>query len=315
MYEGEILEPNRERGIFVNSCKRLALFSLLMLVLIALSSCALTGDELKPDKDHSIVRFVVKNPKYSTRFSQMAIPSDTESFGIVAKESGSGTLIKSSKAFGTEEYLTMEMKLPGDRVYSFYFMGIDSNDSLTCMNFLKNIYLLSGEATSLSVSMIPIEKSIFPTDASLANVLFKEPKYSYEEPKYVDWTRAYYYFTFTATDLGTFFEDLSSEDHYYTKYSFDLWNGKEFYLTSNYYWRDYESNYSYSYISKIDSNTVQAQVPVYFPIKYHDDGTPYPYTDGTFSFYSPNNFGGLGAGLYNSVNFSELNAEITIVIE
>jgi len=305
-----------EGGAFVNLCKKFILFSLLVFIVAVLTSCALKGDELEPDKDHSVVRFVVKNPKYNSGFSQMSIPSDTESFGIVAKEYESGNCISYSKAFGAEEYLTIEMKIPGDKIYSLYFMGIDSNKSLTCINLLKNIYLPSGEATSLSVSMLPIEKTVSISEEGLGNVLFKEPQYSYEEPKYVDWTRAYYYFTFTATDLGVFFEDLSSEERYYTKYCLDLWNGKEFYLDSYYHWsvsKDYY--YDYSTIAKGDSNTVRAKVPVYFPIRYHDDGTQYPYADGTFFFYSPNRLGGLDVGFGNIVNFFELSADITFVIE
>lgn len=291
------------------------LFSLLIFVLAILSSCGLTGNELVTDKDHSVVRFLVKNPKYNSGFSHLTIPNTTEAFGIIAKEPESDILISNSENFGTEEYLTIEMKLPGNRLYSLYFMGIDNNNSLTCINLLKNIYLPSGEATSLSVSMLPIEKSISPTDEGLSNILFKEPEYTYEEPKYVDWMRATYYFTFSATGLGEFFEDLSNEDQYYTKYSLDLWNSNEFYLTSNYFWNVSESFHSYTTLEKIDSNTVRAIVPVYFPINYHDDGTQYPYTDGIFSFYSPNNFGGVNVGLYKSVSFSELNTDITIIID
>ncbi|AKI96643.1 hypothetical protein [Kosmotoga pacifica] len=299
-------------------------FVFLLFVILAttflISSCSSVGGELKPDKNNSVIRFIVKNPRYESDFSHLTIPVDTESFGIVAKEYGSDTCIKYLKAFGTEEYLIIEMKIPGDKMYSFYFMGIDKNNSLTCINLSKNIYLPSGEATSFTINMLPIEKSVSISSESLSSVLFKEPQYSYEDPRYVDWIRAYYYFTFTATDLGIFYEDLYNEDRYYTKYSFDIWNSKEFYLNKSFYWYTNESFYDNSYyydyyIEKVDSNTIKARVPVYFPISYHDDGTQYPYTDGTLSFYSPNELGGLNAGFGNIVSFSELSAKITVIIE
>ena len=269
-----------------------------------------------PDREHGVVKLLIRNPNFG--FSTAAIPVETDSFVVLIKGLDSDTPMVFTDSFGNKEYIEFSIKLPGGRTYGFYLMG-RSNWAITCFDSVKNVVIPAGEATQLNIQMKVIDYSCTLDNSSAETYSFKEPKYSMDEPRIVNWSRNYYFFTFTGEGLGTFFHEgqTSGYPYVYTGYEFNTWQGKRYYLSYFSAW--YPSTGTIydigSRLEKVDNNTIRARIPIYFPLTFKSDNSPYQYDWGKFTFYVPALWGGELATFRKELPFSELTGDIQIIVE
>jgi len=293
--------------------KRILVVMLLACVVLLLTSCF--DFEPLPDMENGIVKLKIRNPNYG--ITTAAIPGETDSFVVLVKDfSGSSPLVFKD-SFGNKEFIEISIKIPGGKNYAFYLMG-RATGRMTCFGSVKNVLIPSGESIQLEIQMKSIGFSCAIEGSASITYTFKEPKYGFDEARNVKWAREYYLFTYTGEGLGNFFGEANNTSFYvYTGYEFDIWNGKQYFLDYYEHWYPSTGNiYSISVrFKKIDSNTMQAKVPIYFPLSYKDDGNTYKYSWGEFTFYVPIDWGSERVSFIERIPFSELEGDVQIIIE
>lgn len=293
--------------------KRVFGIILLVCVVLLVTSCFDFGP--LPDLENGIVKLKIRNPNYG--ISTAEIPVATDSFVVLVKDFLGSSPLVFKESFGNKEFIELSIKVPGGKNYAFYLMGRGTG-RMTCFGSVKNVLVQSGESIQLEIQMKSIGFSCEIEGSASTTHTFKEPKYGFDEARDVRWTREYYLFTYTGEGLGSFFSEANSTSFYvYAGYEFDIWNGKQYFLNDYERWYiSTETIYSiYERFSKIDSNTMQAKVPIYFPLSYKDDGNTYKYNWGEFTFYVPIKWGSERVDFREEIPFSELEGDVQIVVE
>ena len=295
--------------------KRIFGIMLLVCVVLFLTSCFNFGPT--PDSENGVVKIRIRNPNYG--ISAAAIPVETDSFVVLIKGFSSSTPVVFDDSFGNREYIEFSIKLPGDKTYGFYLMG-SAGGRMTCFGSIKDVFVRSGENTQLQTQMKSINISFKEKGTATDLRIFQEPNYGTNTYRFVNWAREYYVFTCIGEGLGDFFSEASSGvSGIFTGYEFDIWNGQQFFLSSEFNWYSSTETYIYSIgetLKRADSNTLRADVPVFFPMTYAFAGSSvYKYEWGKFTFYVPVSWGGKSVAFRQDIFFSELGGNVQIVVE